>query len=96
MQRTTIRAVIVSAVAAAVVIGGPASGALAGKKNYGEQPGYSNATTNSDGCAYNGAFGALGAESNPGDPNWNAGGEPGANGPATGEANSTRCGNPQS
>jgi hypothetical protein len=53
---------------------------------YGTQPGFEVAMSHSGGCAGHGAFGAFGKDHNM------AGG---ANGQATGAANSSLCGNPQ-
>lgn len=66
----------------AIGLATPASAA----NDYGEQPGYGTAITNSDGCAGAGAFGYFGPGNNM------AGG---ADGTHTGYNNSNLCGNPQ-
>jgi hypothetical protein len=66
----------------AIGLATPASAA----NDYGQQPGYGTAITNSDGCAGAGAFGYFGPGNNM------AGG---ADGTQTGINNSTLCGNPQ-
>jgi len=71
--------------AALMMVGASAGMASAAANDYGSQPGYAGAIANSNGCAGAGAFGAFG----PGN-NW-AGG---ADGTATGIANSTLCGQP--
>ena len=80
-------AVMIAALAALVVSGGPAFADASGDgSGYGTQPGYDNAITNSNGCAGHGAFDAFGKDNN------FAGG---ADGAATGYNNSHLCGNPQ-
>lgn len=73
------------AAVATIALTGLTAPAFAGS-GYGTQPGYDNAMTNSNGCAGHGAFGAFGKDDNL------AGG---ADGQATGDANSHLCGNPQ-
>ena len=80
------------ATASILVLGGSALGtatAFAGNagdgSGYGTQPGYEVSQSHTT-CQGAGAFGAFGKDNN-----W-AGG---ANGPATGDANSNLCGNPQ-
>lgn len=67
--------------------------------DYGTQPGFDKAITNSNGCAGSGAFGAFGAHgdvthdfgvNNPG-----SNGVPGADGYQTGVNNALLCGNRQ-
>jgi hypothetical protein len=73
---------------------------------YATQPGYDNATANSNGCAGAGAFGAFGkgynrgieAAPGNGDPQHATIGSfpgPGTDGQQTGLSNSNLCGNPQ-
>ena len=74
---------LVAAVGLAVAgLAAPASAAGGG---YGSQPGYDVANGNTV-CAGHGAFGAFGKDNNL---------KGGANGQATGDANSSLCGNPQ-
>ena len=66
---------------------------------YGQQPGYTVSNGNTP-CAGHGAFGAFGANGDVvhdfGVNNLGSNGKPGADGQATGDANSSLCGNPQS
>ena len=71
-------------IAAALLMVGASAGAASAANDYGSQPGYPIAMSNTV-CAGHGAFGAFG----PGN-SW-AGG---ANGTNTGIANSTLCGKP--
>lgn len=62
------------------------------------QPGYGHAISNTD-CADHGSFGFFGdkgAVHDLGTNNPGTNGKPGADGQATGDANSNLCGNPQS
>lgn len=68
---------------AAIMATGTAASAAPGGNDYGEQPGYDKAMSNTI-CAGHGAFGVFG-------PDFNMAG--GANGELTGLANSGLCGN---
>jgi hypothetical protein len=89
---------IILAVIAVAVLALPAS-ALAERPDPGgyQQPGYDQAIGNTE-CADHGAFGFFGDNGNPAyhDFGTNHPGGPGADGQATGDANSSLCGNPQS
>jgi hypothetical protein len=88
MKRITLVAALLGAIIFAF-----AGTALAGG-GYGTQPGYNVAMANTP-CAGHGAFGALGTNGAVHDMGQNSpDGHPGANGPATGAANSSLCGNP--
>jgi hypothetical protein len=84
------RIVAVAAVPVALLLAGAGAGpAFAGSagdgSGYGTQPGYAVANSHTV-CAGHGAFGAFGKDYNL---------KGGADGPATGAANSALCGNPQ-
>lgn len=95
MGRSSVRRICISAAAAGLLLL-PAAAARADKPDPGSQPGYGKSIDNSGGCSTNGTFAYLGGDLNPGQTTFNAGGEPGANGPATGDQNSGACGNNQS
>jgi hypothetical protein len=102
-MKTSIFGIGTAAAIGLLVLSGSAFAGNAGDgSGYGTQPGFQTAQTNSNGCAGHGAFGAFGKDFNFGNstsghtpyPGNNQNGN-GANGQATGAANSSLCGNPQ-
>lgn len=101
-----IKKVAITSSAVALMLGSLAGSAFASSSgngsDYGMQPGYSTAITNSGGCAGAGAFDAFGKGYNLGNftsGHFSGGGndvnDNGANGQQTGANNSNLCGNPQ-
>ena len=96
---------LVTGAAIAAVLATPTlafAGNAGGGADYGTQPGFQTAQTNSNGCAGAGAFGAFGKDYNLGNSTsghfpgaGNATNGNGADGSLTGSNNANECGNPQ-